>query len=209
MIQLSNPVKVGTLILSYYRRGTHFLRDVVAHETPGAIKYDEICNNGEIDQLISLTNEPGYKVCILNNTISKFFLASDSELQKQWHIINLTRKDTLAHFMSYWFWRQNPMDNRFNDTCVFKHHATPPDVYADAVKASPKVHYSIQNIIPWLQGQLINTYITADVTLDYAQLPLLANNNVTWQANCYDAIKLSDIFLNHEEIEQFLTNFNI
>ena len=208
MIPLVDHDKVGTLILGYYRNGTHFLKDVIVDQHPGIIQLDEVCNDNTLDELERLTDMSKYKICILNNTAPKFFLASRRDLLKKWHVINLTRNNKVHHFISHWFWIQNTLQERFQDTGRFRHHDTEHDSYKNML-AQGRSTYDPQAIVAWLQEQLINHHLDSDATVDYSELPRYATDNIKWQPNKYGTINLIDIFDNHKEIEDLLGNFTV
>jgi hypothetical protein len=207
MITMLDHNKVGTLILGYYRNGTHFLSDVIADHHLKIRQYGEICNDNTLADFETLTKIPGYKICILNNTVPKFFLKGRKDLLKKWHVINLTRNDKVHHFISNWFWMQNSEQERLRDTGQFKHHDTDHSSYKNLL-TDGRITYDIHLIATWLQEQLINLYLPSDVTIDYSELPDLATNNIKWQPNRYDTITLNDLFDNHKEIENLLANFS-
>ena len=208
MIPMVNHNKVGTLILGYYRNGTHFLKDVIVDKHPHIKQFDEVCNDNTLAELERLTAIPEYKICILNNTVPKFFLASRLDLLKKWHVINLTRSDKVQHFISSWFWMQNTTQERLQDSGQFKHHGTDHNNYKNLVTKGP-ITYNTSSVVVWLQEQLINYHLHSDVTVDYGELPSYATNNIQWQPNKYDAITLEDLFVNHNEIQHLLGNFTV
>jgi hypothetical protein len=208
MIPLVDYDKVGTLILGYYRNGTHFLKDVIVDQNPDIIQLDEVCNDNTLAELERLTDISKYKICILNNTVPKFFLASRRDLLQKWHVINLTRNDKVHHFISHWFWMQNTIQERFQDTGQFRHHNTDHDSYKNML-VKDRSTYDIQAIVVWLQEQLINYYLDNNATVDYSELPSYATDNIKWQPNKYGTIDLIDIFDNHKEIEDLLGHFTV
>jgi hypothetical protein len=208
MVPMVDHDKVGTLILGYYRNGTHFLKDVIVDQHPLIQQFDEICNNNTIAELETLTEIPGYKVCILNNAIPKFFLVGRKDLLEKWHVINLTRNDKIHHFISYWFWEQNTMQERLQDSGQFRHHGTDHRSYKNLL-AQGQYTYNTNSIVAWLQEQLINHHLPGNVTVDYSELPNYATDNIQWQPNKYNTITLKDLFSNHEEIQHLLGNFTI
>lgn len=197
--------KVGTLIIGYYRAGTHFLHDLIIDTADFPIRgYGEICHNNTATQLdeLSLYNGP-YKVCILNNFSSKFYV-TDSILKK-WHVIHLTRQNKINHFISEWVWKQNTTEERFLDTGKFKHHGTTANVF-ESLKNN-KITYNIEYVIVWLSEELINYKLPHDITIDYSELKNYNSSNIKWTPNQYN-FELSDIFENYKEIEYLLKNFS-
>lgn len=205
MIPLVDKTKKGTLILGYYRNGTHFLQDVICDLNPGSAMHGEICHDNTIAELEQLTQLGGaYRVCILNNTVPKFFLRNRQDLLSEWHVIHLTRTNKVNHFISYWFWEQNTAQERFNNQGRFKHNNTDHSSYRAAVSKPPE-YYSPSAVVAWLQEQLINYHIPCNTTLDYNELPEYQTDNLNWTPNRYESIELQDIVANHKEIETLLT----
>jgi hypothetical protein len=175
---------------------------------PTIQRFDEVCNDNTIAELEKLTVLAGYKVCILNNAVPKFFLVGRKDLLEKWHVINLTRHDKVHHFISHWFWMQNTQQERLQDAGQFRHHGTDHATYKNLL-ANNRSTYDTDSIIVWLQEQLINYHLPGDVTVDYSELPNYATDNIQWQPNKYDTITLSDLFDNHKEIQDLLGNFTI
>ena len=210
MNQLWNQDKIGTLIISYYRCGTHFLQDAIndCATFPTRI-IGEICDDNSIQQLVKLTdNNTSYKICILNNSAPKFYLTSADDLLSKWHVINLTRNNKINHFISHWFWFQNSNDQRQTDTGKFQHHNTDNSVYRQHLHEIKKT-IPVDFVIQWLQEQLINHSITSDVLIDYDNLIKYQTDNIRWEPNRYENIQLKDIITNYKEIQDLLSNFNI
>ena len=205
---LWNEHKVGTLIVSHYRNGSHFLNDVIVDQFDRAKRKGEICEDNTIDELAVLTNnDSDYKVCILNACQPKFYLV-DSDLLSKWHVVNLTRKNKIDHFISYWFWFQNSDHERVNGSGVFGHHGTDSEVYRTYANKI-KQHVPVELVIQWLQEQLINYHIRSDFSIDYNDLKDLSTKNIKWNPNQYKDIKLEDIVINADEIKNLLLKFNL
>lgn len=197
--------KVGTLILGYYRTGSHFLHDLIIDTanipTTG---YWEICDDNTADQLKIITAQSAaYKVCILNNFSSKFYITSD--LLKNWHVIHLTRNDKVGHFISDWVWKQNTQQERITGTGKFKHHGTSSDTF-EKLKTN-KITVNIDSVITWLSEELINYKLPHNYVIDYSDLKNYQSDYIKWNPNQYN-FQLADIFENFEEIETLLKNFN-
>jgi hypothetical protein len=200
--------KAGTLIIGYYRNGTHFLQDVI-NDRVSSIALGEICNNTTITELEELTkDQKQYKICILNNCDPKFYLVNNTDILSKWHVINLTRNNKLEHFISHWFWFQNTNNERFEDSGKFKHHNTNNKVYKNSANTIKKI-VPVGVVIQWLQEQLVNQYIKSDFVIDYSELFKLATDNINWQPNQYNDIQLEDVVTNASEIKQLLLNFNL
>jgi hypothetical protein len=209
MKKLWNQNKVGTLIISYYRCGTHFLHDSIKDQCPYYTEtMGEICNDNSIQQLNELTNSKSYKICILNNSSPKFYLTSATDLLSKWHVINLTRKNKIQHFISHWFWFQNDPEQRQVDSGIFSHHNTDNSVYRQQSHKIKKA-IPVDFVIQWLQEQLINNYVTSDVVIDYDELINYQSDHIRWTPNRYEDIGLDNIIINYEEIKNLLSNFNI
>jgi len=210
MKKLWNQNKVGTLIISCYRSGTHFLQDAIAEHCPFPTEIiGEICTGNSIQQLIDLTNSNApYKLCILNNSAPKFYLTTAEKLLSNWHVIDLTRHNKVNHFISHWFWFQNTLEQQQNDTGKFRHHNTDHSVYCQYLNEIKKT-VSLDFVIVWLQEQLINRFVKSDVSIDYTELIEYQSDTIRWLPNSYENIQLSDIIINHKEITDLLLNFNI
>ena len=197
-----NLDKKGTLVLSYYRSGTHYLQDTIVASLPLSKRYDEICNNGTTQLQ---RTDTCYMVAIMNSVEPKFDLIAHPELLQDWHVVKLTRKDKVQHFISYWFWEQNTMQQRFDDTGKFKHHGTDSQAYKSFIN-EPQ-HYSISAVKNWLQEQLILEFLPYDYSIDYNDLHTIGNSPIKWQPNQYGNLTLCDLFTNGKEIQDLLENF--
>lgn len=203
-----NTDKVGTLIIGYYRNGTHFLQDVIHDQIP-SISIGECCTDGTITELIELSkSKQPYKICILNTCDPKFYLVGNNDILSKWHVINLTRNNKLEHFISHWFWSQNTDDERFKNSGKFKHHDTDNSVYKNSAADIKKI-VPMSFVVRWLQEQLVNRYIKSDVEIDYSELCNLSTDNIKWRPNQYNDIQLKDIVTNANEVEQLLLNFDL
>ena len=203
-----DPTKKGTLILSYFRSGTHFLHDVIGTNCAKAtVTHYEICNDDTIQQLVAITDQDdtNYHVCILNNTVAKFYLRKANRLLSKWHTIRLTRNNKIGHFISYWFWELNTLEQRCNNTGRFLHNSTPANRYKKYLQEGP-VEVDINVVAAWLQEQLILELINTDVEIDYDDLAKFSNVNIEWSPNHYGDINLSDMFVNHAQVEDLLSS---
>jgi hypothetical protein len=197
--------KKGTLVLSYYRSGTHYLQDAVIASLPTSKRYDEICNDGTIRQL--LETDSRYMVAIMNSLEPKFNLVAHPEILNDWHVIKLTRRNKVHHFLSYWFWEKNTMQQRFDDNGKFKHHGTDNGIYKSALQS--KQHCELSVVKNWLQEQLILEFLPYNYSLDYDDLDVACAGLITWNPNQYGDITLADLFTNSEEVQDLLENFKI
>jgi hypothetical protein len=196
--------KKGTLVLSYYRSGTHYLQDAIVAALPKSRRFDEICNDGTVDQLLKTDNQ--YMVAIMNSVEPKFNLVAHPEILDDWHVVKLTRRNKVQHFISYWFWEQNTMQQRFDDTGKFKHHGTDNIAYTSAI--TQKQHYDISAVKNWLQEQLVLEFLPYNYTIDYDDLHIVGlDTTIRWQPNQYGNIALTDLFTNGDEIQDLLENF--
>lgn len=214
--QLIDTTKIGSLILSYYRCGTHFLQDaILAQCSVPRVVHNEICDDGTIRQLQDITNrsttkdsassytDGAYQICILNNPEPKFYLRNATDFLSQWHTIKLTRNNKIEHFISTWFWEYNFLEQRIDNTGMFFHHGTPEERYRQQVEKIGPVSLDPSVVIGWLQNQLILDFIAADVVIDYDDLETLSSTDVKWSPNQYN-VALSDLFINHKEVEDLL-----
>lgn len=204
-MKLIDTNKKGTLILSYYRSGSHFLSNLILEELQKrhirSVLLHEICNDETVNDLKKVLKDK-YAVAIMNVVNPKYDLIASPELLKDWHVIKLTRNNKLQHFISYYFWKKNTLDNQ-----IYKHHNTPSSVYKSNL--SDKIFYDINLVKHWLSELLILYFIHSDIELDYKDLEYLATDTVKWLPNDYSEITLSDIFINGHDIEKFLMNFKI
>jgi hypothetical protein len=146
-------------------------------------------------------------VAIMNSVEPKFDLVAHPELLDEWHVIKLTRKNKVHHFLSYWFWEKNTMQQRFDDTGEFKHHGTGNGVYRAALQQ--KQHCALSAVKNWLQEQLVLEFLPADYTLDYDDLGTAGAGLIAWNPNHYGDITLADLFTNSAEVQDLLENFKI
>lgn len=205
-----DPKKIGTLIIGFYRCGTHYLADNIIDVNPDVDIHNryEICNNNTIDELVSISNTcQKYNVAILNNCVPKFYLTSATELLKKWHVINLSRKDKVSHYISHYLWMIGREIEDQNQPGIFDHHGTSNRTYKQHLK--DPIYHPIDYVVIWLQQQLINKYIPHDCSIDYKDLQYLPTYHINWQPNDYRDITLSSLFTNHQEIQNLLENFHL
>lgn len=210
--ELFDLSKRGTLIISYYRSGTHFLQDVISEKCILYNKrYGEICtvNNG-IQQLEELTklSDVNYNICILNNTVPKLYLRNKRNLLLNWHTIRLTRKNKVSHFISHWFWQLNTLEQQKQNSGAFLHNSTTYEKYTNQLQQHGKATIDISFVESWLMEQLILELIPVDEEIDYDDLCDLTPLDFSWTPNQYNTIALSDIFVNHNELEDLLLSFS-
>lgn len=192
--------KVGTLIISYYRSGSHFLHDYIADSLDECSKITEI---NFLNELESVTHESSpYKVAILHSIHPKFYLLKKDNLLKNWHVVHLTRNDKVSHFISHYFWY---LSNNQGQT-QFMHHGTEYSTYLEFAKNKP-INYNIENVKKWLIEHTLSYFMHNDYIVDYQDLKILESHNIRWEPNNYDNIQLQDLFINHAEIKDLLENF--
>ena len=141
----------------------------------------------------------------LTSVEPKFNLVAHTEVLNEWHVIKLTRRNKVQHFISYWFWEQNTMQQRFDDTGKFKHHGTNNSVYA--LGLIQLQYYPISAVKSWLQEQLVLEFLPYNYTVDYDDLPAVGQELIEWQPNEYGNITLNGLFTNGTEIQDLLENF--
>jgi hypothetical protein len=203
ILPLWDDTKIGTAIIGYYRCGTHYLHDIILDQVPRA--QNQLQEINTIDEIIAVEKTNKYQIAILNQGSTKVHLVGKKEILKEWHVIRLTRRDKISHFISHWFWLQLTAEEREKNSGSFQHHNTPSERYHAAISKGP-VTYDIGSVIVWLEQQLINNFLPYDVCLDYQDLPGYSNI-IKWTPNRYGNISLKDLFTNHKEIEDLLINF--
>lgn len=196
-----NPKKKGTLILSYYRSGGHFLHDYIMDSIENGIPLNEISS---VDDISNSRNNLKYKVGILHSMHPKFYLL-DNGVLNQWHVVLLTRQDKIKHFISTYFWKLNVQE----DFKMFKHHDTAGEFYKEYIKTHQKTEYNIEYVKCWLLEQLLSYHFKNDYSIDYADLKTVESKNIIWKNNDYSEISLESLFTNHKEIEELLKSFVI
>ena len=211
--KLLDHTKRGTLIIGYFRSGTHFLHDLIFEKCVVPKKrYWEICTStnigvGQLEE-ITESSDPAYKICILNNTVPKLYLRNKQNLLANWHTVRLTRKNKLSHFISNWFWHLNTPEQQMQNSGTFLHNSTMHERYSNQLRQHGKVKIDISFVEVWLMEQLILELIPTDEEIDYDDLSSMTPLNFRWTPNQYFDIKLADIFVNHAEIEDLILSFS-
>lgn len=190
-----NLTKTGTLIIGYYRCGTHFLEDSIQAKTAG-VKHGEVTT---VEQLRNITKSATYNTCIVNIVDLKFELLENLDILDQWHVVRLSRNDKVGHYISKFFWDLNCIQRKRE----FKHHGSAVSVYENYQDGN-KVHVDFDQVKRWFMEGMINSLIPCQIKVDYSDLPLLENNPVKWDPNNYNNIKLSDIFVEANELQRML-----
>jgi hypothetical protein len=208
MPELINPDKIGTLIISTYRSGTHYLQDYISDyyrsKYNSAVKvYDEIHNINDLNEF-SKTPTP-YKVGIVNDVNPKCYLLNQNSVLTNWHVIRLTRDDKINHFIS-WFLFSIGIDN-INEKLL--HHATPNVEYINHLKNHTKKSYDITKLTFWILESAIIELINSDAQIDYDDLQNLDQSILKWTPNDYTNVTLHDMFTNANEIEHLLKSYAI
>lgn len=193
-----NANKTGTVIISSYRAGTHFLsNNLLAHirKTKPVRNLDEVSDT----QFLTATYN-SYAIAILNSVVPKIYLVGNQEQFAQWHTVQLTRKNKVNHWISDYLWKYyNTLEQRFNSTNL-PHHGGSPEQYAHI----KRVDFDINIIGGWLLEHHIVNLFQTDVSIDYDELKHIAGTTINWSPNNY-GLTLEDLFVNHREISEYLT----
>ena len=202
---LYNESKIGTLIVSYYRSGGHFLHDYLVDSITNSVALGEI---NELSVLTSCNIKTNYYVGILHSIHPKFYLLNDTKLLNKWHVVHLTRRDKVSHFISNYFWKI--INHKLNTNgSNFDHHATTYTNYRNYIDNQPKVVYDIEHAKVWLLEHTLSYFIKSNYQIDYSELTSLESHEIKWNPNKYGNITLEDLFINHDELNNLLTNFVI
>jgi hypothetical protein len=159
-----------------------------------------------IQEVLGITKSIEYPVAIFNSIQSKWDLLTTAgrQLQDRWHLVRLTRRNKVSHFISHYFWSLNSRDS--NTDVEFGHNNTDHIVYVRWLMQQPPVHMPIDHVMTWLQEQLIMYHVPYHSVLDYDDLPHY-QGTIAWTPNRYQGIGLEHLFSNHAEISDVLTNF--
>ncbi len=195
--------KKGTLIVSTYRSGTHFLYDnLVEHlqtKNIGLTLFNEV---GDLEFLQS--SGSNYKIAILNSVGPKISLVKEQCLLNDWHVVTLTRNDKLLHWMSYYVWQQfNTEQQRVNNSNL-PHHGGTRDKY----KHISPVTIDTSVIEQWLLEQYLVHLFKGSIVIDYADLSTVSGTEFIWNPNDY-GLSVEDLFVNHVEVKNLLQKYNI
>jgi hypothetical protein len=203
-VPLWNPDRIGTAIVGHYRCGTHFLNNAIRNIVPLAQSKLEI---DDVDVIKSEKKSQWYQIAILNHHTTKMKLLSDrNNILQHWHVIKLTRRDKVSHFISNWFWSLNTQEQQWSNSGKFSHHGTSNEVY---IKEKPQdlPYVDPGMVMTWLQEQMVNDYLRYDYCIDYEDLPAYATPRVQWNPNQYGNITLKDLVCNHEELSEILSDY--
>jgi len=202
--ELFDDNKIGSLIVSYYRSGGHFLSGYMTDIKSNNLNLSEINSLETIKSATKLKNNR-YVTGILHSIHPKYYLFNDLETLSKWHVIHLTRNNRIEHFISTFFWGQKLHEQKTQ----FGHHGTSKDIYRNFVNNHEKTVADIAYVKRWLLEILMSYAIPHNYSIDYSELPLLESSNIWWNPNNYDDITLSDLFVNSAEVEELLNNFKI
>jgi hypothetical protein len=195
--------KKGTLIVSTYRSGTHFLYDnLVHHLRENRIRLRPL---NEVDDLAFLqVPDHSYTVAILNSVGPKISLVKEQSLLDEWHVVNLTRNNKQAHWVSYYIWRYfNTEQQQFDDSNL-PHHGGTRDKYAHIKPAV--IDTSV--IEQWLLEQYLVHLFKGSMMIDYEDLHSVTGTEFKWNPNDYGLIA-EDLFVNHLEVKNLLQKYNL
>lgn len=197
-----DPSKKGTVIVSSYRSGTHFLYDnLCSHLRKKNIQISPI---QEVDDLHWVSNSKPYTIAILNSSTPKIPLVKDQDQLNDWHIVRLTRNNKIEHWISHYVWQyHNSTEQRFNNTNL-PHHGGTQEKY----KNIPQVKFDTGLLEPWLLEQFLINLFSANITLDYTDLPLINDTSFKWSPNDY-GLDLSQLFSNSNEIHSILKDYSV
>lgn len=214
MYKLYNPNKKGTLILAGPRYGSHFLAQVVVDWLPADLKpaqgvggHSEIGITeqrffGVVNELDQVEQQLGYQTVIVNDQSAKMLMIAKPELFDDWHIVRIIHNDKVHWFRSYWYFLVTK-DSQFG------HHDVKVDVYQTHLDQHKKYTITAQQLmgVVWnLNQTLLNQYIDCDEQIEYEQLATL-KTSVSWMANQYPDVPISEMFTNGTDIELMLQNW--
>jgi len=198
--------KKGTLIVSTYRSGTHFLGDTLVNhlrENYGQLRL--VIDADEVEDLEFLqVPSYSYEVVILNSLKPKIPLVKEQSLLDDWHVVKLTRNNKQAHWISYYIWCYFNTKKQQVDNSNLPHHGGTQDKYAHI---KPAV-VDISRIEQWLLEQYLVHLFNSDVIIDYTNLHNLEGTEFKWNPNDY-GLGVEDLFVNHLEVKNLLQKYNI
>jgi hypothetical protein len=193
MVDIANTVdfsKKGTVILSHYRSGSHYLQSAIALY---ARKNVDVMVLGEQNSLDWLTLQAdAYCIVILNDPRVKAKLAAQTRMVlNEFHVIKLEHRDIVRHFISTLSW--------WNNNREYKYHHDSEQTFTQAM-----VEYDINLVDRWKLELSVLQKLKSHVQLDYSELQSLSTPTLNWAPNTYN-FTLSDMFTNADEIEKALT----
>lgn len=202
IIDFYSKDKIGTCIVSYYRSGTHYLSDNINMY----LKSNNVgnINFGEVTDLLFTDTERSYGVVIVNALYPKVSLVKDQGLLENWLVVKLTRNDKVQHWISYYIWKYLNTEQQRRNNSNLPHHGGTKNLYANL----PQTHCDMDQLKFWLLEQYLLNLFHSDISIDYADLPLLQGAEVQWEPNDY-SITLQDLFTNYKEVEEYLTTYKV
>ena len=214
MYKLYNPNKKGTLILAGPRYGSHFLAQVVVDWLPADLKpvqgvggHSEIGITeqrffGVVNELDQVEQQLGYQTVIVNDQSAKMLMIAKPELFENWHIVRIIQDNKTHWFRSFWYFL-------LANDAKFQHHGTDQTVYHEDLSQQGQYTVSPNQmmIAGWnLNQTLLNQYIDCDEHIHYEALPKL-ETSVSWMANQYPDVPISEMFTNGTDIELMLKSW--
>jgi len=195
--------KRGTLIISTYRSGTHFLyNNLVNHLQQCNVPLSAL---GEVGSDDFVAESPGrYKIAILNAVVPKITLVKDQSALDEWHLVTLTRNDKLQHWISFYLWQYLNTAQQRADHSNLPHHGGTSDQYRNIVPVS----IPLGVVEHWLLEQYPIHLFKSHVQIDYADLPNISGTTYQWSPNEY-GLTCEELFTNHAEITQLLQQYHI
>lgn len=202
MLKLYDSTKKGTLILSSYRCGTHFLELTIANtlrdQGKAVLQHDEIDDIQKFDEMAQ--SKTVYHVAILNSNRVKWYFVRNPNLLREWHVVWLTRADTVGHWISFYIWYYyNTAQERIDNTNL-PHNGGVKENYVGITAKE----FNIDDVYLWLNEQTVNHLFKVDETIDYQDLPNLSAVGTKWTPNQH-GFSLEDLFVNHDEIRSILS----
>lgn len=215
-VDLWNPSRRGTLIISDPRSGTHFLQRIVADRVG---PYQIVETNSEIDKkpenqtwlaktLNSLAARPAYQVAIVNSVNAKTELLADLSLLEHWHVIRLTRRDKVGWMRSWAFFFLHPGSEVYStEANRLLHHGTSAQSYIETLRQVGPIDLDaamIKNIAGNLCLHSLSLLIPVDEEIDYDDLPGLESEHTWWKGNDYPDLPMQALFTHYDRIQSLL-----
>lgn len=188
MVRLCDAKKAGTLIISHYRSGSHFLQSVVKSHCslegiPCVALGEKI--KFEDNKRVLLPEVSSYLIGILNSPMEKSRVFRCSALLDRYFKVRLIHDNIQRHFLSTILWWRNNM---------LTHHDT---LFSEI---PPKTVCDISQVKRWKMEQTINDKVYCDSSVCYSDLASIGDAvGIPWTPNDY-AFSLHDIFVNATEV---------
>jgi hypothetical protein len=197
---LIDTTKAGTLIITTPRTGAHFLEQFICTNLPELVRLREI---SDYSQLSAGLQKGQYFTAIINDLHFKFWLLSQLEVLENFHVVILTRKDKVMHWISTYLFRQG--QNKKIKSPI--HNATKNQIYTNFINENDPIELDLCEIANWmLEIGLLDNGLPCNYKIDYSQLIDLYPGQQAWTPNDYQGIGLDTLFINHEKIEYLLKN---